>query len=502
MNRDEAFISQLEDYLEDFDGVTPLPDRVRVAVAAELPRTPQVRPAGIPRRVLNMTSQTSTPARLGLAAAALVVALVAGAALINNGSQTPPIGAASPTPSPTPTTTPSPTGTANPTDTPPPEADRPTPVERYQAALASLTLEEVAPGIVRVIGDETGVWRSASDWEDVSFGPVAFAPDGTIWIVSGDGAGSSGLQSIGRDPEYFATSGPLAKPDEVTFPGMGDIFDIAVGADGKVWVAELGALATFDGDAWELDYGRVGSFEIMPDGTPWALRRGETADGMQVRPMTLGGFEVAWPPLGLRYDRDQPGDIAVTTGGDIWIGVQQGGDGWLARADGDTWTLEQPLGDTPFGVHALAAAPDGALWALLMTATTNISGHSCCQPLLARFDGDTWSTWSADDGLPLGETYIWGAVGGVATVGEPGTPFAVAPDGTLWVGDLGRGVISFDGTTFTEYEAGPGSERFQGQATEIAFAPDGTIWAEVGAEVGPGYDVGLYVIDPEAVAAE
>ena len=121
MNRDEAFISQLEDYLEDFDGVTPLPDRVRVAVSAELPRTPQVRPAGIPRRMLNMTSQISMPARWGLAAAAVVVAVVAGAALINNAAQAPAVGSAPSTPSPTATTTPSPSATATPTDTRPPE---------------------------------------------------------------------------------------------------------------------------------------------------------------------------------------------------------------------------------------------------------------------------------------------------------------------------------------------------------------------------------------------
>jgi hypothetical protein len=495
MNRDEAFISQLEDYLEDFDGVTPLPDRVRAAVAAELPRTPQVRPAGIPRRVLNMTSQISMPARLGLAAAALVVAVVAGAALINNGSQAPAVGSTPSTPSPTATTTPSPSATATPTDTPPPASDRATPVERYEAALASLTLEEVAPGIVRVMPDDTGAWQSADHRE------VAFGPDGTIWIASGDGGGTRWLQSIGRDPEYLSTGGNLTEREKAAFPNTADFIDIAVGADGNVWVAGLGGLATFDGGAWEVDYGTVRSFEIMPDGTPWVLRGGGPVDGMQVRPMAVGGF-AAWPPLGLRYDRDQPGDIAVTTGGDVWIGAQQGGDGWLVHGDGDTWTLEQPLGATPFGVHALAAAPDGALWALLMTATTNISGHSCCQPLLTRFDGDKWSTWSTDDGLPLGETYIWSAVGGVATVGEPGTPFTVASDGTLWMGDLSRGVISFDGTTFREYQTGPALQldgmQFQGHATEIAFAPDGTVWAEVVKED----DVGLYVIDPEAVAAE
>ena len=45
MNRDDDFIGRLEDYLESFDGVTPLPARVRDAIHADLPRTRQVRPA-------------------------------------------------------------------------------------------------------------------------------------------------------------------------------------------------------------------------------------------------------------------------------------------------------------------------------------------------------------------------------------------------------------------------------------------------------------------------
>jgi hypothetical protein len=118
MNRDNDFIGRLEDYLESFDGPTPLPDRVRYAIRADVPRTRQVPPARGMGRMLDMMSRASAPARWGLAAAVVVVAVVLGAAVINNGGASPGVGsapitaapitaapttAASPSPSPTPT---------------------------------------------------------------------------------------------------------------------------------------------------------------------------------------------------------------------------------------------------------------------------------------------------------------------------------------------------------------------------------------------------------------
>ena len=112
MNRDEDFIGQLEDYLEDFDGVSPLPDRVRNAIRAELPRTRQVRPVRGMGRMLNMMSRASTRARWGLAAAVVVAAVVLGAAVMNNGRAGPGIGSAPATAAPTPSPTAPPTPTS------------------------------------------------------------------------------------------------------------------------------------------------------------------------------------------------------------------------------------------------------------------------------------------------------------------------------------------------------------------------------------------------------
>ncbi len=111
MNGTDDFIGQLEAYLDDFDGATPLPDHVRDAIHAELPGTRQVRPVAGPRRLLIMLSTTTARARWGLAAAAIVVAVVVGGAFLTGNRNQQETIAAPATPTPTPTIAPTPTPT-------------------------------------------------------------------------------------------------------------------------------------------------------------------------------------------------------------------------------------------------------------------------------------------------------------------------------------------------------------------------------------------------------
>lgn len=98
MSHDDHFIGHLETYLETFDGATPLPDRVRDAIRAELPSARQVQPRTGLMRVFTMLSNTSAVARAGLAAA-VVVAMVLGAAVLNANRRDGGVGnAATPTP--------------------------------------------------------------------------------------------------------------------------------------------------------------------------------------------------------------------------------------------------------------------------------------------------------------------------------------------------------------------------------------------------------------------
>ena len=101
MRENDEFIGQVEDYLVEFDGHTPLPGRVLDAIHAELPRTRQARARLGLMRMPPMLSTISSRVPLGMAAAAVVVALVLGVAFINRGNDQPAVGA-TPTASSTP----------------------------------------------------------------------------------------------------------------------------------------------------------------------------------------------------------------------------------------------------------------------------------------------------------------------------------------------------------------------------------------------------------------
>ena len=101
MTRNDDFIATLEDYLNVFDGATPLPERVSDAVHAALPRTRQVHARPGPLRIFPMFPNVT--ARSGLAAAALVVAVVGLGAVVLSNNRNEAVGGPAPIASPTPT---------------------------------------------------------------------------------------------------------------------------------------------------------------------------------------------------------------------------------------------------------------------------------------------------------------------------------------------------------------------------------------------------------------
>jgi len=101
MRENDEFIGQVEDYLVEFDGDTPLPGRVADAIHAELPRTRQAKAGPGFMRMPPMLSTLPSRAPLGIAAAAVVIAVVLGAVFINRDNNQSGVGgvpAASPTP--------------------------------------------------------------------------------------------------------------------------------------------------------------------------------------------------------------------------------------------------------------------------------------------------------------------------------------------------------------------------------------------------------------------
>jgi hypothetical protein len=157
MSHDDHFISQLEDYLDAFDGVTPLPDRVRDAIRAELPSARQVRPQPGLERVFTMLSNASPVARLGLAAAAVIVAVVLGAAFLNNG-RSQGVGGAAPTPTPTATIAP----TTAPTSAPSVAAG---PLTLKEAPIAPCDATDTSPTTCVAAGTyQLNDWPGATTW--------------------------------------------------------------------------------------------------------------------------------------------------------------------------------------------------------------------------------------------------------------------------------------------------------------------------------------------------
>jgi hypothetical protein len=88
MTREDDFIGHLEAYLDEYEGMTPLPDAVRNAIRAQLPTTRQIGPMTGLMRDLNMSMKMSAPVRYGLVAAVAVAAVVLGAALLSGGQNT------------------------------------------------------------------------------------------------------------------------------------------------------------------------------------------------------------------------------------------------------------------------------------------------------------------------------------------------------------------------------------------------------------------------------
>ncbi len=95
MTREDDFIGQLEGYLDEYQGMTPLPEAVRDAVRAQLPMTKQLGRFGGPMRRFDFMNNNIV--RFGLAAAAIALVLIVGIQFLPGGNM-----GGDPTPTPEP----------------------------------------------------------------------------------------------------------------------------------------------------------------------------------------------------------------------------------------------------------------------------------------------------------------------------------------------------------------------------------------------------------------
>jgi hypothetical protein len=108
MTRDDDFIGQLEGYLDEYEGMTPLPEPIRDAVRAQLPTTKQLGLLGGPLERFPVMNNNFI--RFGVAAAAVVVVAFLLIRFLPGGNVG---GEPEPTPTPVPTASPSPMPAAN-----------------------------------------------------------------------------------------------------------------------------------------------------------------------------------------------------------------------------------------------------------------------------------------------------------------------------------------------------------------------------------------------------
>ena len=424
--------------------------------------------------------------------------------------------------------------------------------------LSQLDIEEVAPGVSRVLTDDEGyapedvansvVGNDGAVWLATDTGPIvllgqpfrqafgravnfARGEGGTVWAASMPGSNPCGPPTdeiILRRPQpqihafdgetRTGRSSGLGGTDSQSDaePGPIEIAQFAIHSDGTAWVVQPHSC----GDSTnrrEQEQSPYRQFFAVKHLGPAGWTSYEFGDGLP--DLSCGEDCVGWTSEG--------NGLVITPDGDVWVGASDG----LLRFDGVEWQAVRPLGgDDDHGIIGLAANGDGVLWAEIQTMDDFDWGPSRLGGgrQLARFDGEDWEvfyTSSTEDFSSAPESDYRGPTG-IQGVG---------PDGTVWLTDTytdtDRGSrlddpnlqaakdrslpVSFDGERWRRYpelledwasdplneaEHFPGGEGLHLGTSQIAVGPDGSAWVTVG--VSNARDLsrtGLYVIRPDEV---
>lgn len=200
---------------------------------------------------------------------------------------------------------------------------------------------------------------------------------------------------------------------------------------------------------------------VAPDGTEWMSFGGELHryDGTQFTsvgaPKTSDGFS-------------EVGDyIAVTADGTVWASGSTLGwgccSGSLARFDGTNWELMRPLGGEELPAAALAATPDGSLWALIIDVPED-AFHDDFERLdwewtLARYDGGEWTLYPEAAEFSASNPMALEAHGNTVLLANGG-----------WEPHF-MGVVVYDGQSWRHYLEDVA-------VMSIRIWPNGTVWAD------------------------
>lgn len=364
--------------------------------------------------------------------------------------------------------------------------------KRYPSAVATYDLAVAANGEV---------------WAATPAGASRYLPSEDAWMTYAEEQGLPGpsAQAIAVGPEgsvwtYVGWHG-LYRSEGSEWQAMdnapgGLVGDLAVAADGTLWVGTTGSLhfpggslAYWDGDAWTDASGETGlmSFSAVAIGP-----------GGEVAARTNRGLAI-YDAGNWRLLRDGPASrrstsVAVTPDGRVWFA---GGDHSVSTPGDGVSRFDDSVGPAGAGrawayflegteVNALAVAPDGRLWA----------GAGCT---VQRFDGQAWEIVADCDDLPSGNILdiafspdgtVWIANGFCLAYLDGGTwvvheklahSLVPAPDGAMWINGWEGSqdssyVARFDGAGWTTYKH---ADSFPGAFMVGAITADGRVWGVV-----------------------
>jgi hypothetical protein len=305
------------------------------------------------------------------------------------------------------------------------------------------------------------------EWGSVmEVGPVAVAPDGTIWLASHVWAGWTSTSYLHHSSAPFSGDVPTTELD-------GYVHGLAVGPEGAVWALTDEALWRYDGLWTKASLtGWASTMAVDASGAVWVGReqdivRIEGGDGDTTT-------EISWrEALGLG-DADGPAEgfitrIAAGRDGSVWAlaEVWEPGPDWpaewgenrelLIKMDDEAMSAV-PLPEIPdeAWIDDMAVAPTGDLWLAL-------------DGKLVQFDGTGWNEFSIQNQPPIGY------------VGS----MAVGPAGDLWLAGDG-GITRF---------GADGWHVFEGEYLRNLAGEEGDVWVASGGEhvwAGIGYRVLQY----------
>ena len=260
---------------------------------------------------------------------------------------------------------------------------------------------------------KAGIWTVA---DTVSVGNkakrITVAPDGSAWVMNAD---DQTIQQIGLQSGVWTANAPV--------PVAANPSAIVAATDGGVWVASATAhvvqrIAFVDGVPAVVATFPVGigptALAQAKDGAIWVASK--TANTVQRIAFVRGVWQVG-PPIAVGTS---PASISAAADGSIWVANTGSNSIQRIVQRGSAWKAQSPV-NVGRAVADVTAHHEGSVW------VTHATGGTIQRFVAAR------NGWSAQNPILTCPSFA-----GDSTV----PPKAVAPDGTLLVGDPQAGTVT------------------------------------------------------------